>query len=290
MQLQDAMTHYESVFCIFIALLGLTVGSFINVVCLRLPKMAEREWRSQCCELLDVPDPSATDAPFNLAFPSSHCPKCGHVIRAWENIPVLSYMALRGRCSGCGAQISARYPIIETISGVLCAVVAWRFGYSWECAAALLLTWSLLCLAVIDFDTQLLLDDITLPLLWAGLLVANFGFFSSLQEAVLGAAAGYLILWSVHHLYKWATGKDGMGYGDFKLLAALGAWLGWQLLPLVIFMSSMFGAAIGMSLIVFRQRDKQIPMPFGPFLAGSGWVSLIWGDTLTAWYLNIAGL
>lgn len=290
MQLQDAMTQYGSVFCIFVALLGLTVGSFINVVCLRLPKMAERDWRNQCCELLDVPDPSATDAVFNLAFPSSHCPKCGHAIRAWENIPVLSYLALRGKCSGCSSPISVRYPVIETISGVLCAVVAWRFGFTWECAAALLLTWSLLCLAVIDFDTQLLLDDITLPLLWAGLLIANCSLFTPLQSAVIGAASGYLILWSVHHLFKWVTGKEGMGYGDFKLLAALGAWMGWQALPLIILMSSILGAITGMSLVLFRKRDKQIPIPFGPFLAGAGWVSLLWGDTLSSWYLSTTGL
>lgn len=286
MPLQEALTQYAGVFFILVGVLGLTVGSFLNVVCLRLPKMLERDWRQQCCELIGIPDNTPGDAVFNLAFPASHCPQCGHTIRAWENIPVLSYLALRGKCAGCSTRISLRYPLVESISGILCAIVAWRFGFSWACGAALLLTWALLALAIIDFDTQLLPDDITLPLLWAGLLLANFNVFATLQAAVLGAAAGYLILWAVYHLFRLLTGKEGMGYGDFKLLAALGAWLGWQALPLIILLSSLVGAVSGMAMVVFQGRDKQIPISFGPFLAAAGWIYLVWGEAITHWYLS----
>lgn len=290
MTLQEALAQHPEIFCILVGVLGLTVGSFLNVVCLRLPKMLERDWREQCCELIGIVDSATPDTVFNLAFPASHCPQCGHTIRAWENIPVLSYLALRGKCSGCSTRISPRYPLVESLSGILSALVAWHFGFGWACGAALLLTWTLLTLAIIDFDTQLLPDDITLPLLWAGLLVANFNVFTSLQGAVLGAVGGYSILWGVYHLFKLFTGKEGMGYGDFKLLAALGAWLGWQALPLIILLSSMVGALTGIAMVIFRGRDKQLPLSFGPFLAAAGWIYLVWGDAISRWYLSANGI
>ncbi len=282
----EEFVQYTELFCFFAGIVGLTVGSFLNVVCLRLPKMMERDWHKQCCELLEITGDSKEDPVFNLAFPASHCPQCGHAIRAWENIPVISYIFLRGKCSGCSTRISPRYPLVESISGVLSAVIAWRFGIGWECGAALLLTWALLALAVIDFDTQLLPDDITLPLLWAGLLLANFSLFSGLQDAVLGAAGGYFILWFVYHAFRMITGKEGMGYGDFKLLAALGAWLGWQALPLIILLSSLVGALSGIALVMFDGRDRLKPIPFGPYLAAAGWIYLIWGQDITQWYLG----
>jgi leader peptidase (prepilin peptidase)/N-methyltransferase len=269
-------------------ILGATIGSFLNVVCLRLPRMMQQEWKGQCCELLETPLEPAE--PFNLAFPPSRCPQCGHSIRAWENIPVISYMLLRGRCAGCQTSISIRYPLVETACGLLSAVIAWHFGPTWQCAAALGLTWALLTLSIIDFDTQLLPDDITLPLLWAGLLLALGDIFVPLRDAVIGAAAGYLILWCVYWLFKLATGREGMGYGDFKLLAALGAWMGWQAIPQIILLSSMTGALFGIAMIIFRGRDRQIPMPFGPYLATAGWISLLWGSEISAWYAGVSGL
>ncbi len=269
-------------------ILGATIGSFLNVVCLRLPRMMQQEWKAQCCELLETPLEPAE--PFNLAFPPSRCPQCGHSIRAWENIPVISYLLLRGRCAGCKTSISIRYPLVETACGLLSAVVAWHFGPTWQCAAALGLTWALLTLSIIDFDTQLLPDDITLPLLWAGLLLALGEIFVPLRDAVIGAAAGYLILWCVYWLFKLATGREGMGYGDFKLLAALGAWMGWQAIPQIILLSSMTGALFGIAMIIFRGRDRQIPMPFGPYLATAGWISLLWGSEISAWHAGVSGL
>lgn len=269
--------------------LGCTIGSFLNVVCLRLPKMMERDWHTQCCELLGTP-PTEPEEVFNLAFPPSRCPKCGHSIRAWENIPVVSYLLLRGRCAGCQTPISKRYPLVEAACGVLSAAVAWHFGLTWQCAAALGLTWALLTLAIIDFDTQLLPDDITLPLLWAGLLLSLGNVFVPLQDAVIGAAAGYLVLWCVYWLFKLVTGREGMGYGDFKLLAALGAWFGWQALPQIILLSSLAGAVLGITMIIFRGRDRQIPMPFGPYLATAGWISLLCGNEISAWYAGVSGL
>ncbi len=263
--------------------LGLMVGSFLNVVIHRLPKMMEMGWRQQCAELLqrgaDQPEPPV---PYNLIVPRSACPHCGHAISAWENIPILSYALLRGKCRECGAAISPRYPIVEAISGMLCAYAAWHFGFGWSAAGALLLVWALLALTAIDIDTQLLPDDITLPLLWAGLLFNWFGLgYTSLSSAVLGAAIGYLSLWSVYWLFKLITGKEGMGYGDFKLLAALGAWLGWQMLPLIILLSSLVGAVVGIALIVALKHGRNIPIPFGPYLAGGGLIALFWGPALT---------
>lgn len=269
--------------------LGCVIGSFLNVVCLRLPVIMERDWRKQCCDLLAV-ESEHDDSTYNLAFPPSRCPHCGHTIRAWENIPVLSYICLRGRCSGCKTRISLRYPVVEFACGLVSAAVAWRFGLGWQCVAALGLTWSLLTLAIIDFDTQLLPDDITLPLLWAGLLVALAGVTVPLRDAVIGAMVGYLILWLVYWIFKLVTGREGMGYGDFKLLAAMGAWMGWQSLPIIILLSSCVGAITGILLIVVRGRDRQLPIPFGPYLAAAGWINLLAGSSLASWYLGINGI
>jgi leader peptidase (prepilin peptidase)/N-methyltransferase len=228
--------------------------------------------------------------PYNLVIPRSACPHCNHVISAWENIPIMSYLLLRGKCKSCGTAISPRYPIIEAVSGILCAYAAWHFGFGWPAVGALLLVWSLLALTAIDFDTQLLPDDITLPLLWGGLMCNLFGWgFTDLPNAVLGAMIGYLALWSVYWLFKLTTGKEGMGYGDFKLLAALGAWLGWQMLPLIILLSSLVGAVVGITMIVALKHGRNIPIPFGPYLAGGGLIALFWGPMLTQEYLQILG-
>ena len=276
------------------------VGSFLNVVIHRLPKMMEQNWRLQCVELfqndtIDSRFASRVDAeprangPYNLVVPRSACPYCNHAISVWENIPVISFILLGGKCRNCGTAISLRYPIVEALSGTLCAYSAWHFGFGWSAAGALLLTWGLVALTAIDIDTQLLPDDITLPLLWAGLLLNLYGVYTNLPNAVLGAAMGYLTLWSVYWLFKLITGKEGMGYGDFKLLAALGAWLGWQLLPLIILLSSLVGAVVGIALIVVFKHGRAIPIPFGPYLAGGGLIALFWGQTLTQEYLRILG-
>ena len=268
--------------CLF---LGLMVGSFLNVVIYRLPKMMESGWQRQCAELHgDEPAPQTT---FNLVVPRSACPHCNHAIGAWENIPIVSYLLLRGKCKGCGAAISPRYPVIEAVSGILCAYTAWHFGFGVAAAGALLFIWALIALTAIDFDTQLLPDDITLPLLWLGLLFNSFGIFANLQGAVLGAMFGYLALWGVYWLFKLVTGKEGMGYGDFKQLAALGAWMGWQMLPLIIMLSSMVGAVVGITLIVAAKHGRSVPIPFGPYLAGGGLIALFWGKTLTQGYLQL---
>ena len=273
---------------------GLMVGSFLNVVIHRLPKMMERDWLQQCAELArshqaDTPAPATTEpaAPYNLVVPRSACPHCNHAISAWENIPIFSYLLLRGRCRGCGAAISPRYPVIEGISGVLSAWAAWHFGFGPAAFGALLLIWALLALTAIDFDTQLLPDAITLPLLWTGLLFNLSGVYANLSSAVLGAMVGYLALWLVYWGFKLATGKEGMGYGDFKLLAALGAWMGWQMLPLIILLSSLFGALVGITLIVALRHGRNIPIPFGPYLAAGGLVALFWGQALTRGYLHL---
>lgn len=266
--------------------LGLIVGSFLNVVIYRLPLMMERAWRRDCDEL-------AGKAPqqeerFNLSVPRSRCPHCGHMVTARDNIPVISYLLLRGRCRACGARISLRYPLVETLTGILTVVTALHFGFGWQALFAVLLTWSLIALSFIDFDKQLLPDSITLPFLWLGLLLSLFGVYTDSHASIIGAAAGYLSLWSIYHLFRLLTGKEGMGYGDFKLFALFGAWLGWQSLPLIILLSSAVGAVIGVSLILFRGRDRSIPIPFGPYLAIAGWIALLWGEQLTAWYLRIA--
>jgi len=268
-------------------LLGLCVGSFLNVVIHRLPKMIEQEWQIQCAELRGEALPHAERA-LSLVKPRSRCPHCGHQISAFENIPLLSYLfILKGRCSGCKQRISIRYPVIEATTALLSAFAAWHFGPTVEAIGAMALLWSLIALAAIDFDTQLLPDSITLPLLWLGLLFNIWATFTDLQSAVCGAMAGYLALWSVFWLFKLATGKEGMGYGDFKLLAALGAWLGWQMLPAIILLSSIVGAIIGILLIVAARHGRNVPIPFGPYLAAAGGVALFWGHDLTQSYLGL---
>ncbi len=267
------------------------LGSFLNVVIHRLPRMMEQEWREQCAAL-DA-DSSQAHVPagprYNLVVPRSACPGCGHQIRAMENIPVLSYLMLRGRCSQCKARISPRYPAVEALTGGLSAFVAWHFGFGASALAALVFIWALIALTFIDFDTHLLPDSITQPLLWLGLLVNFSGMFTGgLQSAVIGAIAGYLTLWSVYWLFKLTTGKEGMGFGDFKLLAAIGAWLGWQMLPLTILLSSLVGAVVGIALILFAGHGRQVPIPFGPYLAGGGLIALFWGREITQAYLGVA--
>lgn len=267
-------------------LLGLAVGSFLNVVIHRLPRMMEREWRQQCAELSGDPTPPA-EPPFNLATPPSRCPNCERPIRPLENIPVLSYILLRGRCAGCQTSISLRYPAVEVLTGGLSALAILHFGAGLAGLGALAFVWAMLALGFIDFDTQLLPDSITLPLLWLGLLLNLAGTYTALPAAVLGAAAGYLILWSVYWLFRLATGKEGMGYGDFKLLAAIGAWVGWTALPLTILLSSLVGALVGISLIVLRRQGRDVPIPFGPYLAAAGLIALLWGNTITEQYLGL---
>ncbi len=265
--------------------LGLVVGSFLNVVIYRLPKMLELSWQQQCAELRD--ETTAPGQPFNLLTPRSACPQCGQPIAAWHNIPLISYLLLGGKCAHCAARIPLRYPLVELASGLLCAFAAAHFGYGWTAVGAMLLIWLLLALTVIDLNTQLLPDDLTLPLLWLGLLFNLSGVFAPLSDAVIGAIAGYLALWSVYWGFRLATGKEGMGYGDFKLLAALGAWLGWQMLPLIILLSSLVGAVVGITLILFAGHQRQMPIPFGPYLAGGGLIALFWGDALTRNYLQL---
>lgn len=266
--------------------LGLCVGSFLNVVIYRLPKMMEQDWQLQCAELRGETPSTAT--PFNLARPRSRCPHCGHSISALENIPLLSYLLiLRGKCSACGARISLRYPLVETLTGVLSAYAVWHFGPGITAVGAMLLIWALIALTFIDLDTQLLPDSITLPLLWLGLAFSLESTYTDLPSAVIGAMAGYLALWSVFWLFKLATGKEGMGYGDFKLLAALGAWLGWQMLPAIILLSSVVGALAGILLIILARHGRNVPIPFGPYLAAAGLIALFWGKTLTESYLGL---
>jgi leader peptidase (prepilin peptidase)/N-methyltransferase len=262
---------------------GLVIGSFLNVVIHRLPKMMERDWQAQCAEMRGESTPAAE--PYTLYLPRSQCPSCGHGISALENIPVLSYLALRGRCSACKVVISPRYPVVELLAGVAAYYCASRYGYGLAAVAASGFVWALIAATFIDLDTQLLPDSITLPLLWAGLLIAVSGTFIDLRSSVIGAAVGYLSLWSVYWLFKLVTGKEGMGFGDFKLLAAIGAWTGWQMLVLVILMSSVIGALVGVGLIVLARHGRNIPIPFGPYLAAAGVVALFWGPGLTRYYL-----
>lgn len=265
-------------------LFSLLIGSFLNVVIHRLPKMMEAEWHAQCAELRG--EPIAETAVYNLWTPRSACPHCGHMITALENIPLISWLGLRGRCSACGTPISTRYPLVELLTALLSAAAAWKWGVGLQTLGALLLIWTLIALAFVDLDTTLLPDSLTLPLLWLGLLFNLGGHFASLPDAVIGAIAGYLTLWSVYWLFKLVTGKEGMGYGDFKLLAALGAWLGWQMLPVTLLLSSVVGAAIGIAMIVLVKHDRRVPIPFGPYLAGGGLVALFFGADLTQAYLG----
>lgn len=278
-------------------LLGLVVGSFLNVVIHRLPRMMEREWHEQAAVVLD--DSGLSDCAtrlrakqrdqgsYNLLVPRSCCPKCGRQIRALENIPIVSFLILRGRCAGCRASISLRYPVIEAVSGLLAGYAAWHFGFTGAALGAAVVAWALLALTAIDIDTQLLPDDITLPLMWMGLIANIGGTFAPLGDAVIGAFSGYLSLWLVYWLFRIVTGKEGMGFGDFKLLAAVGAWLGWKLLPLVILLSSLVGAVVGILLIALRRHTRGTPIPFGPYLAAAGLTALFWGDHINQTYLQI---
>ncbi|MEO6021756.1 MAG: A24 family peptidase [Burkholderiales bacterium] len=284
----ESFTALPLLFVAAATLIGLLVGSFLNVVIHRVPKMMEREWHEQCAEFSggggsgDVkPQPK-----YNLVVPRSACPACGHQITALENIPVVSYLALRGRCRGCGTKISARYPIVEACTAVLSGLVAWHFGFTVAGLSALVLLWALIALTFIDTDTQLLPDGITLPLLWLGLIVNLSHTFTDIQSAVLGAVFGYLALWTVYWLFKLITKKEGMGYGDFKLLAALGAWLGWQTLPLIILLSSVVGAVVGIVLIILARTGRNVPLPFGPYLAMAGFIALLWGGGIMKSYLQ----
>lgn len=271
------------IFAVCAALLGLCVGSFLNVVIHRLPKMMERQWRAECAELSGQEAPAAER--YNLVVPRSACPACSRPITALENIPLLNWLMLRGKCAGCSAPISPRYPAVEALAAVLSGYIAWHFGFGMAAAGALLFTWAMIALTFIDLDTYYLPDSITLPLLWLGLLLNINGTYTPLSGAVIGAAAGYLSLWGVYWIFKWATGKEGMGYGDFKLLAAIGAWLGWQMLPLTILLSSLVGAIIGIGLIIFAGRGRSVPIPFGPYLAIAGMIALLHGSALTrAWF------
>jgi leader peptidase (prepilin peptidase)/N-methyltransferase len=279
---------HPTLFLLFALLLGLVIGSFLNVVVYRLPVMMERDWRMQCAELAGAAA-EAPSEPFNLVTPGSRCPSCRKPIRAWQNIPVLSYVLLGGRCANCKARISSRYPLVEGVTGLLAMLVAWRFGVGWEAVMGIVLTFFLVPITLIDYDRQLIPDAIVLPLLWIGLAMSLWHpvpgadtLFVSSHDAIVGAMAGYLSLWIFYWLFKLATGKEGMGYGDFKLLAALGAWLGYQHLFTIVILSAAVGALLGITLIVFRGRDRQVPMPFGPFLAAAGWLAMVAGDELKA--------
>ena len=279
MDVLAAINQHPWLLEVSLLILGLCVGSFLNVVIYRLPLIMEAQWRRDCCELMELEQPATEggEEVFNLAFPNSHCPHCEHTIKPWENIPLLSYLYLGGRCSNCAEKISLRYPAIELCSGLMALLLGWHFGVaSAGLLGALVFTWALIALTMIDIDQQLLPDDITLPLLWLGLLFNLFGTYASLFDAVLGAMAGYLSLWSIYWLFKLATGKEGMGYGDFKLLAALGAWLGWQALPMIILLSSLVGAVLGGLLMVLQRKGRDIPMSFGPYLAIAGWIAFLW--------------
>ena len=288
MELLSYLESSRAFLWVVVGVLGLCVGSFLNVVIHRLPLMMQAQWRADCAELEgEAPAPAE---PLNLFKPDSRCPSCGTAIRALHNVPVVSWLALRGRCAACRAPISPRYPAVELIGGVIALLFAWRYGYSTQLAAGLVFGWALLALTFIDLDTQLLPDDITLPLLWAGLLVNTFGTFIDLQSAVLGAAGGYLILWSVYWAFRLIVKKEGMGYGDFKLLAAIGAWTGWQVLPFVVVVSAALGAVIGSIGLWLARRGTDTRIPFGPYLALGGIAGLLWGrEAITLWIGRFPG-
>ncbi|QBY04840.1 prepilin peptidase [Thalassotalea sp. HSM 43] len=292
--LSDLTTLFEQspgFYYSFALILGLIIGSFLNVVIFRLPKMIEAEWDCECREFLaDALKDSAKDKEpqtVTLSKPASTCPKCGHKIKVWENIPVISWLLLRGKCSSCANPISARYPIIETITGISTVVIAMHFGVSWQAAVMMVLSWCLITLTMIDFDKMILPDQITLPLVWIGLILGLNNVFVSLDQAVIGAIAGYMSLWSIYWLFKIVTGKEGMGYGDFKLFAVFGAWFGWQVLPMLILMASLVGAIVGISLMVFKSHEGSKPIPFGPYLAVAGWITALWGEGIWAWYMGM---
>lgn len=292
MTIAEFFATYPLVLLLFALILGLLIGSFLNVVIYRYPRMMEAEWREQCHEFLELPPPDNLKrhfAVFNLATPGSHCPQCNHAISALENIPLLSWLLQGGKCRHCRARISLRYPLIELVTGLLSTLVVYYFGFTWLSLALLVFTWTLITLTMIDVDKQLLPDDLTLPLLWLGLLVNSLGLLTDLESAVFGAMGGYLTLWCVYWGFKLLTGKDGMGYGDFKLLAALGAWLGWQALPQIILLSSLVGAAVGISMMLLRGQGREVPIPFGPYLASAGFLSLLWGEGLNRIFFSFMG-
>jgi len=276
--LESAPLLYAGVF-----VLGAIIGSFLNVVILRLPPLLEHEWRCQCRDLLDLESEPAAPPP-GLVFSRSKCPSCGHQIRAWENIPVFSYLALKGKCSACRARISLRYPLVEFVTAVLFVITLWHFGPSFQGLTSLLLTTFLVTMTGIDIDHQLLPDNLTIPLMWTGIMLSFWSVHTDLASSVVGAIAGYLILWSVYHVFRLLTGKEGMGYGDFKLLAALGAWMGWQMLPLIVLLSSVVGALVGLVLMGTGKLKRDKPMAFGPFIAAAGWIALIWGRDIIDFY------
>ncbi|MFI3218619.1 MAG: A24 family peptidase [Methylococcales bacterium] len=270
-------------------IIGLLVGSFLNVVIYRLPIIMQREWRKDCIEYLQM-EAEKEGEPFNLSLPLSRCPRCQSPIKAYQNIPVISYIFLKGQCANCKNPISLRYPLIEAFTAITSIIVAWHFGYTAQAVFALMLTWVLIALSFIDIDHQLLPDSITLPVLWIGLALSLFDVYTDAQASIIGAIAGYMVLWTIYQGFKLLTGKEGMGYGDFKLLALFGAWLGWQTLPLIILLSSLVGAVIGIIMIIFAKRDHNIPIPFGPYLAAAGWLALLWGNDINRLYLTSAGL
>jgi len=300
MQQLSMLLNIPTLFSVLAGVIGLLVGSFLNVVIYRLPIMMQRGWRKECLDYLqispetaladDALNAGAAEEPFNLILPLSRCPSCNTPIKPYQNIPVVSYLFLSGKCAKCGCRISMRYPIIEAFTALASIVVAWHFGYTPQAVFALLLTWSLIALIFIDVDHQLLPDSITLPLLWLGMCLSLFNIFTDAHASIIGAIAGYTALWAVFHLFKLATGKEGMGYGDFKLLALFGAWLGWQYLPIIILLSSLVGAVIGVGMIIFVKHDHNVPIPFGPYLAAAGWIALLWGNDLNHLYLTTAGL
>ena len=294
MPIQALFIQMPILFIVLSFFLALLIGSFLNVVIYRLPIMMERAWREQFEEIAETPADELPTGRFDLVAPRSCCPACGHQITAMQNIPVASFLMLRGKCSNCQAPISRRYPIIELLTAVLTGIVAWRFGFGWEAAAAILMTWTLIAISVIDIDHQIIPDSISLPLIWAGLFLSLFHeaagaeiLFVDPRTAIIGALAGYLSLWSIYHLFRLITGKEGMGYGDFKLLAALGAWLGpWPMLPVIILLSAVVGATVGISLIVFKRHDRGVPIPFGPYLAAAGWIAMLYGPQIFRGYLD----
>ncbi|MDB6050974.1 MAG: pilD [Pseudomonas sp.] len=288
MPLINLLASSPLAFIVCTLVLGLLVGSFLNVVIYRLPIMLNRDWKAQSREMLALPAEPDTIT-FNLMLPHSRCPHCAHKIRPWENLPVVSYLLLGGKCSSCKAPISKRYPIVELACGLISAFIAWHFGFGWQAAAMLVLAWGLLTMSLIDADHQLLPDALVLPLLWLGLIVNTFGLFTNLHDALWGAVAGYMSLWLVFWLFKLVTGKEGMGYGDFKLLAMLGAWGGWQILPLTILLSSLVGAVLGLIMLRLRNASTATPIPFGPYLAIAGWIALLWGGQITDTYMQFAG-
>ncbi|WP_449429958.1 prepilin peptidase [Pseudomonas putida] len=288
MTLWTLLAERPAYFVTLATALGLLVGSFLNVLVYRLPIMLERQWRREAQEVLGLPAPPLER--FDLCLPASHCPQCGHRIRAWENIPLLSYLALRGRCAACKASISPRYPLVEVACALLSLVVAWHFGVTAAALLALPLTWCLLALSLIDAEHQLLPDVLVLPLLWLGLIANAYSTYVPLPDALWGAIAGYLSLWTVYWVFKLLTGKEGMGYGDFKLLALIGAWGGWQVLPLTLLVSSAVGALIGLFLLRLRKHSIGTTMPFGPYLAIAGWIAVLWGDEIYASYMQLLGI